>query len=286
MKTLRASIIAICFFLQGCSAVKGFVIGNLDWFIMKELDQQFDLTDAQYDVNEKRIRKHIAWFQKNQMDLVIQEFQAFRNRKKPLNKQEMQALFADKTMKIWTETARHLSLDAAKLFKSLSPEQLAHFEAQLKERSEKRNKIASLKGDDFQEAMLERQEERIERMEEWFGELTEAQTKMVIQLTHSTSEEVKNESKMRLQLNREFMEQVKARLNQPDEKLAQFLTDWAIKPGVDPTRYDAYRKKRLDKRIELWAKMETMITPEQRKFQTKKIDTIIWDLMAVKSAVY
>ena len=134
----RLAFVVIVWVLAGCHFVKGYVIANLDSLAAKQLDEYFDLDEAQYDLYEMKIKNQLALVQKNQIPRVIAELEVLKNKDGAIPSQQIPQWVHDKPRQIWLEIVDQVSIDAAMFLQGLKPAQRTHFESKLKERQEPR----------------------------------------------------------------------------------------------------------------------------------------------------
>lgn len=281
----RLAFVVIIWVLAGCHFVKGYVIANLDSLAVKQLDEYFELEEAQYDLYEMKIKNQLALVQKNQIPRVIAELEVLKNKDGAIPSQQISQWVHDKPRQIWLEIVDQVSIDAAMFLQGLKPDQRKHFKSKLKERQEPRLELLSLNSSEYKKEYADKQDTRLERLEEWLGELNAEQRENYRLLTFKTKEEYRNE----IEINQLLREAFLAKIQEPrsQQELAAFLRTWVRQPDFpEARRYQNYRSWRRQRQIKLWQYLEASMTPTQRKLRREKIAQLIADLKAVQKTKY
>jgi hypothetical protein len=123
-------------------------------------------------------------------------------------------------------------------------------------------------------------EERIEGIEEWTGELNEAQRQLVQQRLATLNDTRVAWLKWRIERNSRLMTLLREQAD--TQALEEFLLkSWVSREYVDPELVEATEENRK-RYVDLLLELNTMITPEQRERVERRLAEyreIVWDLL-------
>ena len=280
-------IVFFCLLISSCS-LRHFVVGHLDWFAMRQLDSYFDLTSEQYEAFDEKMKSHLRWFQKTKAPMLTAELLVIERAKDPLSKEYLKSLFQEKLRGLYLDVVDHVAEDAARLFKQLDPEQLAHLEEKVMERSKKYSDLMDLNEKEYLEEYADLQEKSIDRMENWVGSLSEAQKNKMDKLTFVAREQYREEGRIYVEIRKTFFVRLREKLarNASIDEIKNFLQGWAKNPDIGGDRYKVYREKRSERYLLVVSELEKTITNEQRAHRREQIAKTILDLKNLRAAQF
>lgn len=175
-----AGIGLVALMLSSCS-VGRFVYDRADWFIMVEIDSQFDLTDEQRDQFEPQLSKWVSEVKKNQVPEIIAILDEIRfSVRDGLSDQEVDQIW--KRMRALRAAAFvDIAPDAAAVLAQLTPMQLDFHQKQLLESNETYETLAHCPKEDFADEMRDFVDDISDNIEDWIGDLSPAQQGMIDQ---------------------------------------------------------------------------------------------------------
>ncbi len=219
MRTVRLLILALAVLAPGCSAVR-FAYDNADVFLRWQAGRYLDVHDEQSDELDARIAAFLAWHRTNALPGYARlAGEAAARLERGLSREDL----------VWgydalqAEVRRALRAgagEAAILLDRLSPEQIAHLEQRLAEDNRKfaREHLAGTR----EERRKRRFERHLERLEEWFGSLSDAQVERVRRFSEHAPLDGELRDRERRRLQGELLDMLRAR------KARERLADWAV----------------------------------------------------------
>lgn len=278
------ALLLACLTLTSACSLRKIIITRLDWILMYQVDQYFDLSSKQYDHFAKKGRSHLNWFRDTQINGIIAEIEKIRSTQAPLDPVYMRSLLDERSRAMWIAIVDRLAPDGAELFQQLTPKQFNHLEKQLAKDSEDFVKLVDLPPKKFKKAYLNLQEDMMDKMESWVGPLTREQQARIIEITHVNQEDYQKEVSILLEIKEEFMRQVKEKVKQGD--VENFLKGWARQPNIRGDRYAMYQEWQITRQLKLWVEMEKMVTERQRKHREEELAQLISDLKVIQSTQF
>lgn len=167
--------------LSGCGTK--FIYHNIDWFIIDYLEDYITLTDEQEEFVTERIERLSEWHQQQELSNYVEHFdQLLAMDAKSLTHDQLEQ-HRDWIYLHYQRLLDQILPDVYQLASDLSDTQVEEFlDAVAKRHQEYADKYGEL----TEQQAHERYQQRItERMEEWLGELTEEQQKLVKQWAHA-----------------------------------------------------------------------------------------------------
>lgn len=274
MKYLLA-LIAYMSVFSSCSAIK-LARDYAGWYINSEVDDAFDLNDAQEEHIEKSVEQHLVWFDQEFVpeivrfaDLVLLES------RKDLKEQGLEELFNQFGF-LREMLVTRISDDAGYLLSDLTKDQQKVFESYLAKRAEKSEERNKLKDDEFAEELWD---DRFENLEDWFGDLSDENKATIKKIWP-----IDRESQRFWQANRTVRNNaIIGLVGMKPEKIKSTIIAWAKNPE---TFYD---KETQLTRAKYKVKTNTVIlqvfaalTPTQKIFFRKKVQKLRDDLASLK----
>lgn len=177
----RLALLAAVLAVAACSSIRlGY--NNADTLALYALDSYFDLDDAQESQARERVRTLLAWHRRTQLNDYAQFLDTMQRRLDsgvPLTGPEVLALQDDMSARLMT-VARQAAPEMAVMARTLTPEQLAHFDSKLAKDSAKlRRERVAVAARDATAATEERIKRNQERVRRWLGPLTREQEQLV-----------------------------------------------------------------------------------------------------------
>lgn len=272
-----------CIFLTGCT-LKGLIFDHLDWLIMQEMDEAFDLTDKQYETMRARLILQLKTAQKTTLPEIKKELIRIASLDRPLTEAEIRAL-SQKAWDLWYEYVNRLAEDAAFLLFNLDEKQWRHFEGYLERRKDDYRERVTASPKDYDGLFRELQDKRIERVEALVGEVTGEQREALYKVSYLDQKKSLEEYQLSNRVRDEFLKQVKVKKSEPG--FSGFLKSWARHPGGgDEKAYQEFRKERTERSLRIWLTLEPMLNKEQLKFRRGKLKEFIEDVRKLEAVKF
>lgn len=252
--------------VTACSTVK---IGynNADWLLPWYIGNYFNLNAIQKEFVKEKVAYHLEWHRYNELPRYVR----FINDAAPkitdgLTAEEYDWILAE-IRSSYVKLAERILVDAAEILIRLSPEQIDDLQEKFFERAadfEKRSKRTE------EERIKLKQERTIERMEDWFGNLTEDQVILINELVRSlpdNSDLYKNDQRRR---QKEFISLLRDKPNREifTERLRLYFTDYNHgRPQHDAKLSEDYQQ--ASKQMSL--KIDAILSKEQKMRALDKI---------------
>jgi hypothetical protein len=164
-------LLAASLLLASCTAVE-FAYNNAPAYLAGEFDDAFDVDDAQSEQVDLAFERFFEWHRQYELERYHELLDSAAMR-------VADGIRADEFMDItremrsaWHRSLGRLADDFAPLLATLSPEQIDHYEAYFRERSEEYEDYLAMDAAGRKEYRVKR---GLERLEDWFGELSERQ---------------------------------------------------------------------------------------------------------------
>lgn len=249
--------------LQGCS-VTHLAYNNADAFLRWQANDYFDFQGEQSAELDRDLAAFLAWHRAKALPQYARLGEdAAARMLRGVNREDLEWGYDAVRAQI-REALGAGAAEAARLLDRLSAEQIAHLERRLAEENRKFSK------EQMQGTMEERHKRRIkrnvERLEEWFGPLTDAQLERVRRYSARApfSAELRERDRERRQA--EFVAMLRAR--EAKRRLAQWARDWEA--GREPVYAEASRATRAEY-IELLLDLDRTLGAEQRERAVKRL---------------
>ena len=231
----------LCFLLvcSGCSTVR-FAYNNADLYLRWQLGKYLDVEGAQSEELDRHVTAFLAWHRANALPQYVRLVNEAAARFVRGASQEDLVWGYDSIQAQVLQAVRAGAGEIADLLDRLTPEQIAHLERKFAEDNRKfaRDFLAG----SVEERRRRRVKRNVERLEEWFGDLSEAQVERVRRYAERApfSDGMRDRERKRLQA--EFLAIVRAR-----EAKVRFA-DWAVswERGRDPAHAATVRAQRTE----------------------------------------
>jgi hypothetical protein len=255
VRRLALALLALAL-LAGCSATR-FAYHNADLFLRWQTGRYLDVHGVQSEALETHIASFLAWHRA----AALPEYAKFARQA-----EERLARGLSRTDLVWGYDAfqtkiraamRAAAAESAPLLDQLSAEQIEHLRQRFDEDNRKFAR-EQLEGDD-RERRKRRFKRNVERLEDWLGELSDAQVERVRLYSERAPLVGAMRDRERRRLQAEFVALLRAR------EAARRLPDWAQHwdRGREPAFAAAHRAN-LEELFAMLLDLERMLTPAQR----------------------
>jgi hypothetical protein len=243
--------------LQGCSATR-FAYDNADVFLRWQANSYFDFHDEQTDDLDRSIAAFLAWHRAEALPQYARfAEEAAARMLRGIKRADLEWGY-DTFLVHVRGSLGAAGTQVADLLDRLGAEQLAHLEQRLAEENRKFAR-EQLQGT-VEERRQRRLKRNLERLEEWFGPLSEAQAERVRLYSDRAPLGAELRDRDRKRRQAEFVAMLRAR--EARQRLAQWASAW------DGGREPAYRKAARETQAEyfdLLLDLDRMLAPEQRQ---------------------
>ena len=167
--------VLLCLLLVACSTKLAY--NYLDWILEWYVADLVNLTeDQEWQLNEA-LTKELAWHRKQQLPLYIKSLDQLTHAiNNGLTLESLQQLYTEQ-LKGWEQLKQHIAPTMAQLFKTMNESQIEQLLANLEGRNQELEEDYVNKPRN--ERIEQRQERMVDRIENWTGSLTEAQTQLI-----------------------------------------------------------------------------------------------------------
>ena len=249
--------------LQGCSVTR-LAYNNADVALRWQANSYFDLQGEQSEEFDRKLAAFHAWHRAKALPQYARlADEAAARMRQGMRREDLE----------WSYDAVHAQIreslgvatgEAAGLLDRLGPEQISHLERRLAEENRKfaREQVHGT----MKERHMRRVKRNIERLEEWFGRLNEAQIRRVEGYSTRApfSAELRERDRKRRQA--EFVAMLRA--GEAKRRLVQWTQDWEA--GREPAYAEASRATRAEY-IDLLLDLDRTLDAEQREHAVKRL---------------
>lgn len=263
--------------LSGCSALQlGY--NNADTLIHWRGAKYFGFEDEQKADFERRVQKFLAWHRKNELPRYAHLAQDLADRL---------ARGVSLADLVWGYDSfqRHLrqsmvagSGEISELLDALSPAQIERFRERLEKENSDFAKEYGLR-DAPEERRARRVKRNVERMEDWFGPLTDAQLERVALYSKRAPLEDELRVRDRRRMQHEVVSIVKAK--EAKKRLVQWAAAWD--QNREPA-FEAARKANLQEYYAMLLDLDKTLSPEQRARAVKRLRGFAGDFVKLAAA--
>jgi hypothetical protein len=251
-----AVLAAAMLVLSSCSGVR-FAYNNADLYLRWQANSYFGFEDEQDDELHARVAAFTAWHRKYALpDYVRIAEDAARRLERGISREDLVWGYDSFQAQVRV-SLRAAAAEIADLLDRLGPEQLARLERRIAEENRKFTKeYLSGTVEDRRKRRLKR---NLERLEDWFGSLNDAQAERVRRYRERAPliEDMRDRERRRLQAG--FLQIVRAR--QAKARLPDFAANW------DRDREPAYAtalKAQREEYFDLLLELDKTLSPVQR----------------------
>ena len=264
--------------LSGCTALQlGY--NNADSLLHWRGAQYFGFEDEQKAEFERHVQRFLAWHRKTELPHYARFADDLANRLSKGVSQGDLVWGYDAFQTYLRQSLRAGTGEVAGLLDALTPEQIGR----LQERLEKENRDFAKDyrlGEPPEERRERRVKRNVERLEDWFGPLTDAQVDRVVLYSRRAplDDEVRLRDRRRLQ--KELVTMLKHR--EARKKLAQWAAAW--EQNRDPA-FEALRKENLNEYYSMLLDLDKTLSAEQRGKAAKRLRGFAGDFSALAAAL-
>jgi hypothetical protein len=159
----------------GCSSIS-YAYNNAPSFVAGELDDAFDLDDAQQRQLDERLQKFFAWHRQHELPRYQQTMNAAAvTIADGITAAEFLEISADLRL-AWRRLLTQAIEDFGDLAVTLSPAQIEHFEQYFREHAEEHRDYLQMSA---QQREIFRVKRAIKRLQKWFGKFDERQREKI-----------------------------------------------------------------------------------------------------------
>lgn len=250
-------------FLQGCSPTR-LAYNNADLFLRWQANYYFDFQGEQTDELDRSLAAFLAWHRAKALPQYARlGDEAAARLLRGVGRADLDWSYDAVRAQI-REAVGVAATEAAGLLDKLSAEQIRHLEARLAEENRKFEK------EWVQGTMDERHKRRVkrnhERLEEWYGTLSEAQVERVRRYSARApfSAEMRLHDRRRMQA--EFVAMLRAR--EAGRRLAAWAQDWEARRA--PAYVEASRATQAEY-MELLLDIDRTLSTDQREHAARRL---------------
>lgn len=257
MKTvLRTGLLLAVVLLSGCSAVR-LAYNNADLYLRWQANSYFGFEDEQDEELHARVASFTAWHRRTELPQYVRIAEdAARRLERGISREDLVWGYDSFRAQV-RESLRAGASEIADLLDRLGPEQIARLERRIAE--ENRKFARDYLSGTVEQRRKRRYERNIERLEDWFGDLSAAQRERVRRYSERAplTEPMRDRERRRLQAG--FLEIVRAR--EARARLADFAANWDR--GREP-EFAAANQAQQAEYFDMLLDLDKTLTPAQR----------------------
>ena len=256
-------ILLVLAFLQGCSVTR-LAYNNADMVLRWQANSYFDLQGEQSEEFERNLAAFLAWHRAKALPQYARlADDAVERMQRGIRREDLEWSYDAVRAQI-REALGVAAGEVAGLLDRLEPGQISHLERRLAEENRKFAK-EQVHGS-MEERHKRRVKRNVERLEEWFGRLSEAQIGRVERYSTRApfSAELRDHDRKRRQA--EFVAMLRAR--EATRRLVPWAQDWEA--GREPAYADASRATRAAY-IDLLLDLDRTLDTDQREHAAKRL---------------
>lgn len=260
---MRLAFILLTMLLQACSPTR-LAYNNADVLIRWQANSYFDLLGEQTDEFDRNMAAFLAWHRARALPRYAALLEDAAARMQRGYKREDLDWGYDTVQAQVRESLGAAAAEAAGLLDRLSPEQIVHFEQRLAEENRSFEK-EYLRGS-MEERQQRREKRNVERLEEWFGALSESQLERVRRYAVQAPlyDDLRDRDRKRRQA--ELIAMLRAR--EAKARLSRWAQEW------DQGRakvYEAAVRATRAEYVELLLDFNRSLSAEQREHATRRL---------------
>ncbi len=284
---LRIFIVTIGFLtiISGCS-FRNLVVEHIDWLIVHEIDDYFDLTKEQEDLVRKKVVTQIKWIQIHMIPVIRDHLTRLAGLISSPMSEDNLVLYA-KTIprELWLELIDHIADDSAQILTTLKEDQWHELEEHLADRQAKKRALANTSDANFAAAFAEYQKSHIDSMSKLTGPLKSEQAQALRNASFIDKRTLESDLAQVELAQQDFIREAK-KIHDP-HAMAEFLKNWVQNPGsTDPHGYAAYRDARTARLINELKILNQSLNSDQRAHLSKKIHEFLADLELLRKTSF
>ena len=267
---IKFFVICVILLISACSTVN-IAYNWADTILTYQINKFFDLTDNQDDFLELETDKLHQWHRKEELPKYVILLKSLVGKlDRGLTKSDIDWIRTE-ISKIRYRIVQFSVEVAATFLSSLSDQQIKHLEEYLDTLNQEQ---IVLMDRPTKIIVKERIEESQETIEEWTGDLTDKQKKLISKWITSSSENQKNHFEQTKLTQMFFLENLRQYNTQAEFK--SFLSFWENNPNTQYSEqyksYNNIKKKEFSNRV---LKFQDLLTMNQKEHLVNKINKII-----------
>ena len=273
-------IALVIFVMTSCSQMR-FLYDYADWYIMYKIDDYFDLNDIQEDQLEEQVELLHTWHRKEEIPRVVEFLKqvksAFGN---GFTEQNMPWIESE-YQKLRHRIDDKISTDIVTFLTSLSKDQIKYFKRRLDESNQGYEKLLRQDEDEWRKAELEK---LIDRIEDWFGSLSDEQEKEIVVNFHANVYFDKNDFVISYSRRKEMQKRIVDLLYQKKstQEIRLYISAWFMDTSIFNTnQYKQVVKKRRQSWMKFWLVLNHQLTNKQKRYALDKLQGHIEDLESI-----
>ena len=253
----RALLLCLLLGLSGCSTVR-FAYNNADLYLRWQLTKYLDVQGAQSEELDRHIAAFLDWHRANALPQYIKLINDANARFTRGFSQEDLVWGYDSIQAQVLQAVRAGAGEIADQLDRLTPEQIAYMERRFAE--DNRKYARDFLAGSMEERRRLRVKRNVERLEEWFGELSEAQFERVRRYAERAPYPEGMRDRERKRLQAEFLAIVRAR--EAKARFAEWAVQWERRR--EPEHAAVVRAQRMEY-FAMLLDLNKTLTPSQRQ---------------------
>ena len=266
----RVLLLCLLLGLSGCSAVR-FAYNNADVYLRWQLTKYLDVQGAQSEELDQHIAAFLGWHRANALPQYIKLIHEANARFARGVSQDDLVWGYDSIQAQLLQAVRAGAGETADLLDRLNPEQIAHIERRFAE--DNRKYAREFVGGSIEERRRRRVKRNVERLEEWFGALSEAQIELVRRYADRAPFPERMRERERKRLQTEFVAIVRAR--EAKARFAEWAVQWERRR--EPEHAAVVRAQRMEY-FAMLLDLNKTLTPGQRQAAETRFRELATDL--------
>ncbi|MSQ89223.1 MAG: hypothetical protein EXR32_08110 [Betaproteobacteria bacterium] len=263
MKAKWLFVFLVLTLLQGCSVTR-FAYDNADLYLRWQANGYFDFQAEQSEELDRNLAAFLAWHRAKALPKYAHIGEDAAARMLRGLKQEDLEWGYDAVRAQIREALGAAAGAAAGLLDQLSPEQIRHFERRLAEENRKFAK-EHLQGS-VAELHKRRLKRNLERLEEWFGPLSDAQVERVRRYSTRAPDSAELRARDRQRRQAELLAMLRAR--EATRRLGPWSQNWEA--GREAAYVEAFRATYVEY-VELLLDLDRTLSTEQRERAARRL---------------
>jgi hypothetical protein len=269
MKNIIKALICLFILITISSCGSRFWYNTIDFFILRSLDQYFDINSEQKGYLKEKLEYNLSFHREEGIPLHIAFIKSMQARiKKGIHKEDVQWFYEELSNQIELIRTR-LSDVLVDFLMTLKPEQIDYFERKLAKQEEKNKKRREEYAD---KEVEDRSEETIKSFEKWLGPLSDNQKKEILDLVNQMPDNSEQSNVDELERQKNFITALRREprdRKEIEQRLSEYIAD---------TQSDDESVAIL---TDFLIEVDRLITPKQRDHLIKKLDIWVDRLEAV-----
>lgn len=263
---IAALLLAAVVLLSGCSLTE-LAYDNAHWWIRNRIDDYFDLTSTQDEFVDARLQALVRWHRYEELPRYAEQIRTFSKRiRDGMTRAELEELI-EFLNRARLRLVRKALPDLARFLATITPEQLQHFHAKIRESIAEDMERASLS---TEERRSERSEKIIAILEPWFDGFSDRQSQHIRLASNALPDLFPRWLEQRKRRHDAFMRMM---AKGPDTKtIHDRLHSWWSDIGADyPPDMRKDRDRLWSAWLDLLVEIDNLLTPAQRRHALERL---------------